>query len=548
MNQRIAVLALSVACASGVATHAAAAPPASCASLAALSLPDTTITLAGAVTGGPLPPYCRVVGTIRPTADSQIGFETWLPLANWNGKLNGVGGGGFAGAISTEAMSRALLRGYAATSTDTGHVGGGPFGASLDGTFALGHPEKVIDFGPRSLHLTTRNAKAIVRAFYGKRPAYSYYTGCSTGGRQGLMEAQQFADDYDGLAVGAPANYWTHLLAGAAWIHQARLKDPESWFSPTLMPLLEGAVNAKCDAKDGLADGILNDPRKCDFKPSSLLCKTGQDPATCFSAKQVTALEKIYGGARNPRTGERIFPGLMPGAESAGWPAWIAGQAPGFSLADIFGTQYFKFFVFQNPAYDLLTYDFDADQAFNDASIGRFVNAVDPDLRPLQRRGGKVLMYHGWNDAAISALNSINYYESVVSFFTGRRDTRREALGEVQEFFRLFMVPGMEHCGGGPGPNAFGAPFALPAPTLDADHDLLSALERWVEHGKAPSKIIATKYAGDNPAGAIALQRPLCPYPQTAVYKGKGSGGDPKNFKCRAEDRHDDDNEGDDDD
>ena len=551
MSRRIAVLAASVALISGVATPATAADPASCASLASLHLPDTTITLAAPVTDGPLPPYCRVVGVIRPTADSQIGFETWLPLQNWNGKFNGVGGGGFAGAISTDAMSRALLRGYATASTDTGHVGVGPFpglpAPSLDGTWALGHPEKVIDFGPRSLHLTTQNAKAIVHAFYGRGASHSYYVGCSTGGRQGLMEAQQFPHDYDGLVVGAPANFWTHLLAGGAAAYQARLKDPESYFPAAKLPLLEAAVNAKCDLKDGIADGVLNDPRQCDFKPSSLLCKAGQDPQTCFTAKQVVALEKIYRGAYNPRTGELIFPGLLPGAETAGWPAWVTGAAPGFSLIDIFSTQYFKFFVFQNPAYDLLTFDFDADQAFNEASVGRFINAINPDLRPLQHRGGKILLYHGWNDPAISALNSVNYYESVVSFSTGRRDTRREALGEVQEFFRLFMVPGMEHCGGGPGPNAFGGAFALPAPTTDAQHDLLNALERWVERGKAPAKIIATKYAGDNPAGRITRQRPLCPYPATAVYAGSGSTDDASNFKCRAEHADDADHDGDDD-
>src|SRR5437879_716798 len=218
MSRRVAVLAASAALISGVATQAAAADPASCASLASLHLPDTTITLAAPVTDGPLPPYCRVVGVIRPTADSQIGFESWLPLQSWNGKFNGVGGGGFAGAISTDAMSRALLRGYATASTDTGHVGVGPFpglpAPSLDGTWALGHPEKVIDFGPRSLHLTTQNAKAIVHAFYGRGASRSYYVGCSTGGRQGLMEAQQFPHDYEGLVVGAPANFWNHRLAG----------------------------------------------------------------------------------------------------------------------------------------------------------------------------------------------------------------------------------------------------------------------------------------------------------------------------------------------
>jgi hypothetical protein len=527
MSRRVAVV-LAVLSASAVATTAAA-EPGSCASLAALHLPDTTITSAAPVTGGPLPAYCQVVGVIKPTADSQIGFETWLPLANWNGKFNAVGGGGFVGSINTEALSRAVLRGYATATTDTGHLGG-------DASWALGHPEKVIDFGPRSMHLTTQIAKALVRAFYGERPRFSYYTGCSTGGRQGLMEAQQFPEDFDGLVVGAPANYWTHLLTAAAAGFQAHLKDPQSWFGPQLMPILEGAVNAKCDALDGITDGIVSDPRKCDFNPSSLICRAGQDPNTCFSAKQAAAVAKIYAGPKNPRTGEQIYPGLLPGAESGagGWPAWITGAAPGGALLDFFATQYFKFFVFQDPNYNLFTFDFDKDLAFNDASIGRFINAINPDLRPLQHRGAKILHYHGWNDPAISSLNSINYYESVVSFFTGRRDTRAEALGEVQEFYRLFMVPGMQHCGGGPGPNAFGGPFALPAPVMDAEHDVLSALERWVERGKPPSKLIATKFAGDDPAAGITMQRPLCPFPKAAVYTGHGSTNDAASFKCRA--------------
>ena len=258
-------------------------------------------------------------------------------------------------------------------------------------------------------------------------------------------------------------------------------------------------------------------------------------------------MAKIYAGPRNPRTGEQIYPGLLPGAESGpgGWPVWITGSAPFTSLLDFFSTQYFGNFVF-TPAYNLFTFDFDHDMATNDASLGRFINAIDPDLRPLKHRGSKILMYHGFNDPAISSLNSINYYESVVKFFTGRRDTRAEALGEVQEFFRLFMMPGMQHCGGGPGPNAIGAPFALPAPVMDAEHDVLSALERWVERGKPPSKLIATKFAGDNPAGAITMQRPVCPYPKLAVYTGHGSTNAASSFRCRAEHGHGDDEDDDD--
>jgi feruloyl esterase len=352
------------------------------------------------------------------------------------------------------------------------------------------------------------------------------------------MEAQQFPEDFDGWVVGAPANFWTHLLTAAAWGFQA-IHAPGAYFGPELMPALEAAVNAKCDAADGITDGIIADPRKCDFNAATLT-------SSGFTAAQAAAVAKIYAGPRNPRTGEQIYPGLQPGAESGpgGWPAWITGSAPFTSLLDFFSTQYFGNFVF-TPSYNLFTFNFDSDMATNDASVGRFINAVDPDLRGVKHRGAKILMYHGWNDPAISAVNSVNYYESVVKFFTGRRDTRSEALGEVQEFFRLFMMPGMQHCGGGPGPNAIGAPFALPAPVTDAEHDVLSALERWVEKGKPPTKLIATKFAGDSPTGAITMQRPVCPYPKAAVYTGRGSTNVASSFRCRAE--HDRDDEDDDD-
>jgi feruloyl esterase len=505
------------------------ARPIACEALAGLRLPDTTLSVTERVTGGSftppgttaaitgLPPFCRVAGTIRPTSDSNIQFETWLPLSGWNGKFNGVGNGGFAGAISYSAMAFALRRNYATASTDTGHTGSG-----IDATWALNHPEKIIDFGPRSLHLTTQNGKAITRAFFGQRARYSYYTGCSTGGRQGLMEAQQFPGDYDGLVVGAPANFWTHLLTAAAWAHQARLKDPESYFPPTVLPVIEQAVNAACDKQDGIADGILEDPRKCDFKPSSLRCKAGQNPSTCLTAKQVVTLEKIYTGARNPRTGEQIFPGTPPGAETGpgGWTPWITGTAPGTALLDAFSTQFFKNMVFNDPAYDLFTFDFDRDLAFTDASIGRVINAIDPDLRPLKRRGGKIIMWHGWNDPAIAAQNSINYYESVVSFFKGRKEDREDALEEVQQFFRLFMAPGVQHCGGGPGPSPL---------------DLLTDLENWIEKGQAPKRIIA---GGGN---VPTRTRPLCAYPKVAVYGGTGSVDEAASYQCRAPRRHDDD-------
>ena len=456
-----------------------------------------------------VPSSCRVAGITTPA----VNFEVWLP-DDWNGNYQGVGNGGMAGTILYARMAPALARGYATASTDTGHTAGD---SAFDASWAAGHPELIEDFGHRSLHVTTLNGKAITQAFYGEPPRYAYYTGCSKGGQQGLMEAQRYPDDFDGLVAGNPANDWTGLYAGAhLWFSLATLDDPESYLPADKLPLLEEAVNHACDALDGVEDGVLNDPRRCDFDPAVLTCDAGEDPATCLTPKQVTAVKAIWSGTKDS-TGKLVYPGLVPGGEAApgGWSRWVTGSEPFGSTHWRAGEGFFKHMVFEDPDWDFRSFDYDTDLAFAIEKVGPVLDANDPDLRVLRDRGAKLIVYHGWSDPDISPLASIDYYEQVVSELT-EAEADATGLAEVQEFFRLFMVPGMGHCRGGPGPDQF---------------DALSALEAWVEDGVAPDQIVASKVED----GEVVRTRPLCPFPQTAQWTGSGSTDDAANFVCAAE-------------
>ena len=499
----------------GEAGAAAAATP--CERLIDLDLPDTTITHAESTAavgftppGGSAaldaPAFCRVAGVIAPA----VNFEVWLPESGWNGKFQGIGNGGMAGAIYYDRMATALRRGYAAAATDTGHVSDGVF----DATWAFGRPDLIEDFGHRGLHLTTVNAKAITEAHYGRPPDYSYYVGCSKGGQQGLMEAQRYPEDYDGLVAGNPAHDWTSFYAGAhLWYSLATLDDPESYIPAGKLPLLGDAVNAACDGLDGIEDGVLDDPRACKFDPAELECAAGQDPETCFTAKQVEAVRAIWSGATNA-AGERIYPGLVPGGEGTpgGWDRWVSGAEPFTSLHWLAAEGFFRNLVFDDLEWDFRSFDYDEDLAFALEKVGAALDAVDPDLRPLRDRGGKLLVYHGWSDADISPLSSIEYYEDVVSVVGAGRG-HAAALADTREFFRLFMAPGMGHCAGGPGPDRF---------------DALTALEQWVEEGRAPERIVASRMRD----GEVDRTRPLCPYPEVARWTGEGSTDDAANFEC----------------
>jgi feruloyl esterase len=489
---------------------AANATAATCESLASLVLPDTTITLAQTVAAGAftmpaggfmpspvspksLPAFCRVAATLRPSKDSDIKIEVWLPAEGWNGKFQGVGNGGWVGAIIYPALMSALQQGYATAGTDTGHSGG-----PMDGSFALGHPEKVTDFGYRAVHEMTVKAKAIIAAFYLKSPQYSYWNGCSSGGKQGLKEAQRYPEDYDGIIAGAPANYWTHLNASSVWVGAATHKDEASFIPPAKYRVMHDAAIKTCDEVDGLKDGLIDDPRRCHFDPKVLECP-GADAATCLTAPQVEAAKKIYGPATNPRTKEAIFPGLEPGSE-LGWALLAGGKEP----SEI-GMAEFRNIVYHDPNWDWRTFDFDKGVALADKVDQNTITANDPNLKPFFSHGGKLLMYHGWTDPLIAPENSINYYTSVVDKLGGAAKTSSS--------IRLFMVPGMDHCGGGEGPNSF---------------DSVSVIEQWVEKGNPPAQIIASHLAG----GQVDRTRPLCTYPQVARYNGSGSIDEAANFVC----------------
>ncbi len=446
-----------------------------------------------------------------------------MPISGWNGKFEQVGNGGFAGNIAYGSLELELSRGYATASTDDGHVG-----SVVDASWAVGYPEKVVDYGYRAVHETSVSAKKLIRAFYGTTPSYSYFNGCSNGGREALMEAQRFPQDFNGILVGAPANFFTHLMAGFVWTDRALLATPESYVPAGKLRALQSAALAACDASDGVTDGILEDPQNCYFDPSVLQCK-GQDRPDCLTAPQVQAIRKIYAGPRDPTTGKLIFPGYEPGAEadSWNWPAWIIGKTPGSNIQSIFGKQFFANMVFQDPSWDIRSFNLAADTAAADSKLGSIINSVNPDLRKFKARGGKLIQYHGWADSAIAPLDSVHYYQAVVEQMGGLEHTR--------DFYRLYMAPGMGHCSGGPGPNSirgFLHPESLPPGEQD---DALNALVKWVEQGTVPQKIIAAKFEDDDPKKAIVETRPLCPYPQLAVYKGTGSTKDAVNFVCASD-------------
>jgi feruloyl esterase len=438
-----------------------------------------------------LPAFCRVAATLNPTSDSDIKIEVWMPASGWNGKFQAVGNGGWAGTISYPAMAQALAHGYATTSTDTGH-------STPGGSFALGHPEKLIDYAYRSEHEMTVKAKTIVNSFYGKAPTRSYFNGCSTGGRQALTEATRFPDDFDGIVAGAAANPKSRLDTWRIWMGLETLKDPEARIPQEKYPAVHQAVLAACDALDGLKDGLIDDPTRCRFDPQVLACKQADGPG-CLTPKQVHSVETILGPAKSPKTGAEIFPGYQPGTELR-WGQLLGGPDPYDTALD-----QFRYMVFNDPKWDWRTFDVDRDLAKAEQALKGMLTALDPNLTPFVSHGGKLLMYHGWSDQDIAPLASVNFYKSATAALGGAK---------ASSSLRLFMVPGMGHCGGGEGPNTF---------------DMMAPLEQWVEKGQAPARILAS-HAID---GKVDRTRPLCAYPQVARYTGTGSTDDAENFTCR---------------
>ena len=519
-------------------TPAPAAMP--CESLASVLPPGTTAITTQSVPAGTftpvpgspptlmnLPAFCRVAATLAPTGTSAIGVEVWMPAATWNGNFRGEGSGGSAGAFSFGPMATALRMGYATMSTDNGHKG------SL-WTFAA-QPEKVNDFGYRAFHVSTLAAKDLIRAFYGNRPRYSYFVGCSQGGHHGLMEAQRFPEDFDGIIAGDPGHDWTHLMIAELWTGAvSHIKSAETDLPQAKLDLLTQKVLEACGDPVNAPLGFLVEPRRCAFDPARLQCPAGDAP-NCLTPAQVESVKLIYQGPVDPRTGEQIYPGFVRGSENA-WRQVLVGPrrvpAPGQPSIPIPGGSSYEFFVngigIFTPTGNFLDFDYDLDViATNTKPAGsgldyeQALNAMDPDLEAFKQRGGKLIMYHGFADPFVTPMSSIAYYNRVTGEMhpgrhKGNDGTNAAGQKRTVDFARLFMVPGMWHCAGGPGPSSF---------------DVFTPLTQWVEQGVAPDRIIGTHTP--TTAYPTPFTRPLCPFPQEGVYNGAGETTDAPSFSCQ---------------
>lgn len=490
-----------------VPAGSAAASGRTCESLASLALPNAKVTSAEAIAAGAfkapnagrgaaafaqLPAFCRVAATLTPAKDSQIKMEIWLP-ADWNGKFLAVGNGGWAGTISLDAVAQGLRRGYAAASNDTGH-------SEQGAQFALVE-DKLIDFAYRAMHEMTVQSKTIVGAFYNRPPRLSYYQGCSTGGRQGMMEAQRYPDDFDAIIAGAPVYNMVHMNVTQTALQVEMLKNPERIVPPNKVALVANAATAACDANDGVKDGIISEPNACKFDPGVLACKAGDSP-DCLTPGQVASARQLYAPVKT-KAGHVAYPGRAPGVES-GWTSRI--PEVGKPVGSLWGDMP-RFVGHRDANWDAMSFELDKDLALT-LKNGSFIEASDPNLTKFKARGGKLLLWHGWADPGPAPANTINYYSQAAKASGGSQD----------EWMRLFLMPGVAHCGGGVGPD---------------QADFLGAMERWREEGVAPAQITASRTAGGR-SGLPPMTRPLCPFPQIAKYKGAGSTDDAANFVCAA--------------
>jgi feruloyl esterase len=550
------------ACVAIASTPAMATP---CTNLQSLQLPDTTINSAADNTTGVfvvpgsnppstitgLPAFCRVIATLTPTSDSSIKIEVWLPESGWNGRFLGTGGGGFQGIINYAELANGLKAGFSATNSDlgTGSSGCSPLYCGSDGnmgnplaiafgdpaspsTGLFGHPERIKDFGYRAIHLMTVRGKEIGNAFYGQSANKAYFAGCSTGGQNALMEAQRFPDDYDGILAGAPAFNRTHLHMGALALWQDTHANANRFILPGQMTLINQAVLAQCVGRDGGAstDQFLTDPRDCHFDPKALLCSGGKVPPACLTADQVTTIQNYYAGTIDPVNGQVINPGSERGNETEDVTALglaFQERLPEPAFDGLFYWVFGPSFGYPASAVNFANFDFHRAVDTVDDQLAAVLNANSTDLGEFREHGGKLIMYHGWADPLIPSQSSINYFNALVgddghgfqqaSFGEGSPELRR-----TQRYARLFMVPGMFHCSGGPGPNTF---------------DALTPLINWVEGGVAPQTITATKFVNDTPP-AVQMTRPLCVFPKVAKYTGSGSTSIAANFAC-VTDEHD---------
>lgn len=458
-------------------------------------------------------PMCRVKGQLRPTSDSDIRFEVWLPTAaNWNHLYQGIGGGGNAGTFSLSAIRRALDTGYAASGQDNGHVG-----QYDDSTYAIGHPEKVEDFGWRSLHLVAVASKAVIAEYYGMAQDISLFNGCSTGGRQALAIAQRFPEDYDGISAGAPAIHWPALNAISAKFGRYLMDNPGSWVSPEKLSMVQSAVLKAC----GGVNGVVDDVQSCKFDVATLTC-TGADNKGCLTQPEVAGLKARFADLVDD-TGALIYPGFSPGLETSLGRMWFGATRETrwySSGAARMPEGFFRDYVHADSQWTIRLFEWERDlKTAREGVIGRAVEAENADLSKFMKRGGKLIQWHGWQDMAIPARNSVRYHDAVLKRMGPERTNR---------FYRLFMAPGVDHCAGGPGPDSIGV-NGTTVPGADPDHDVMAALVRWIRQNKAPDQIIATKFG---PEGAVVAQRPWCVYPRFARWDGKGDWSQASSYRC----------------
>jgi Tannase and feruloyl esterase len=498
---------------------AAPAAAATCESLASLALPHAKVDSAQVVAAGTFvapavagrgagggrgaatnpyantPAFCRVTATLTPSSDSDIKAEVWLPASGWNGKYQAVGGGGWAGAISYPAMAAAVAAGYATASTDTGHTGG-------TADFALGHPEKLIDFGYRAIHETTVFAKPVIDAFYGAAPKVAFFNGCSTGGRQAITEAQRYPNDFDGIVAGASAWDGMRMHAIRVAVSQLVNRNADGVIPAAKFPMIHAAVLDACDALDGVKDGVIENPLACKFDYAKLACpstSSGQaDTTNCLTPGQVESAKALTTPLKDIRTGKLIDERhLWPGSE-LGWTN-LGGASPlGLSSSGLANILY------KDPKWDWRS--FEVAKGIEEAAKadGGALFSGDPNLKPFFDRGGKLLMYHGWSDQQVTPQTSTIYYDKVLK--TVGKDAAAKGIA-------LFMVPGMMHCQGGVGTDVF---------------DKMGTIEQWVASGRAPAQIVASHRTN----GTVDKTRPLCRYPEIAKYKGSGDTNDAASFAC----------------
>lgn len=512
--------ALAALVAAGLSSPASAAEE--CGALARQKLDNVNLLSAVEMpAAGDLPGYCRVLGYVRPA----ISFEVRLPLRDWNGKFYMTGCGGFCGLLLsdvpgfTNAMNYGLRRNYAVATMDSGHWGS----SVVDGRWALQNPVARMDWGQRAVTETAKVGKAMVKAFYGREQRKAYFSGCSTGGRMAAMEAWKYPKDFDGIISGAPALDYTGLVAtSAAWTTKANLgPDGKPVLTAETVKLLSDAAYAACDDGDGAKDGVIGDPRQCAFKPAALLCKPGQN-SSCLTAQEVGVAEAWYAGPTD-KAGRQLYPGGIPVGSEPHWPRWLTGTATAPALLPLFADGFIRYMAFDqpvDPAFRVADFDVERDPARMRSSALLYNAATfDParpdviagaDLGAFRAGGGKILFYHGWADPLVTPFMTVAYYEALSKAAGGE--------AAAQSFARLFMVPGMDHCGiGQEGPGI-----------ADTGIDPLTALEQWVEDGKAPETLVATKSVGTE----TRWTRPVCAYPKSARYSGSGPVTEATSWTC----------------